>query len=142
MQSTVDSTCINMENLEIEGQLSTFFIPSVNFSAVTGFCEISGESYLEDSFLFYDKLITWIHRYFAEQGKKMEMNIKLTYFNTSSSRAILDLLRVLRIYQSQVGLSVTVNWYYPDPDYDEMKVEAEDYIEETGLEMNLIAYKI
>jgi hypothetical protein len=142
MPSMVDNTCIDMENLEIQGQLSTFFTPSVNFSAETGICELSGESYLEDAFQFYDVLMNWINQYFAEGNSEIEMNIRLTYFNTSSSRAILDLLRLLKNYQDSRDYKVIVNWYYPNPDYDEMKAEAEDYIDETGLVMNLIPYAV
>ncbi len=142
MPSMEDNTCINMENLEIQGQLSTFFIPSVNFSAETGICEISGESYLEDAFQFYDVLMDWINQYFTEGNNEIEVNIRLTYFNTSSSRAILDLLRLLKNYQDNRDYKVIVNWYYPNPDYDEMKAEAEDYVDETGLVMNLIPYSV
>lgn len=129
-----------MEDLEIKGQLSTFFTPSVSFSAQTGICEISGESYLEDSFDFYDTLIRWINDYFKEGGKTMEMNFRLSYYNTAASRCILDILRTLR-NQHDLGKEITINWYYPDPDYDEMKAEAEDYMEEIGLPINLVSYK-
>jgi len=129
-----------MENLSIKGSHGTFFTPTVNFSA-SGVCEISGESYLEESFEFYDGLIKWIDSYFEEGAKSIELSFRLTYFNTSSSRAILDLLTSLKRHQDS-GQDVTVNWYYPDPDNDEMKMEAEDYIDETGLEINLISYPV
>lgn len=86
--------------------------------------------------------MNWINEYFAEGNTEIEMNIRLTYFNTSSSRAILDLLRLLKSYQDSRDYKVIVNWYYPNPDYDEMKAEAEDYIDETGLMMNLIPYAV
>lgn len=127
-----------MENLTIRGSHGTFFTPTINFST-SGICEISGESYLEESFEFYDTLIKWIDKYFDEGAKSIQLSFKLTYFNTSSSRAILDLLTSLKKIQDN-GSDVTVNWYYPDPDNDEMRMEAEDYIDETGLEINLISY--
>ncbi|MCS7005519.1 MAG: DUF1987 domain-containing protein [Cytophagales bacterium] len=129
-----------MEDLKITGQHGSFFTPNVHFSASTGICEISGESYLEESFEFYDRLIRWVEEYF-QQNDRIIVNFKLTYFNTSSSRAILDLLKVLKKYKDE-GKDVTVNWYYPDPDDDEMLMEAEDYIDETGLDINLISYTI
>ncbi len=97
------------------------------------------KSYLEESFEFYDNLIKWIDKYFAEGAKSIQLSFKLTYFNTSSSRAILDLLTSLKRQQDD-GKDVTVNWYYPDPDNDEMRMEAEDYIDETGLDINLVSY--
>lgn len=130
-----------MENLEIEGRLSTFFTPMVNFNATTGVCWIVGESYLEDSFAFYEQLIKWINDYFEEGANSIQIDFKYSYYNTSTSRAILDILRLLKAYQED-GKSVLVSWHYPSPDYDELKSEAEDYIEETGLQMNLISYQL
>lgn len=129
-----------MENLEIQGRISTFFTPTVNFQAQSGICEIAGESYLEDSFAFYKVLIQWVDDYFAEGANSIEMNFRFSYYNTSTSRAILDILRALKTYQNN-GKEVTINWYYPIPDYDEIQHEAQDYMEETGLKMNLIGYK-
>lgn len=130
-----------MENLEIEGRLSTFFTPMVNFNATTGMCQIVGESYLEDSFGFYEQLIRWINDYFDEGANSIQIDFKFSYYNTSTSRAILDILRLLKLRQEN-GKDVLVNWHYPTPDYDELKSEAEDYIEETGLQMNLISYQL
>jgi SiaC family regulatory phosphoprotein len=127
-----------MEALTIRGSHGTFFTPAINFSP-SGVCEIAGESYLEESFEFYDNLIKWMSKYFEEGNKSIQLSFRLTYFNTSSSRAILDLLTTLKAKKDE-GKDITVNWYYPDPDNDEMRMEAEDYIDETGLDINLISY--
>jgi len=126
-----------MANLEIEGKNSTFFIPTVNFNNETGLCKIEGESYLENTWEFYDKLTSWLRNY-IEQGKPIIFNFKLTYFNTSSSKGILDILFLLRDYK-QAGGSVTINWYYPEDDDDNL-AEAEDFVADAEVEMNLIAY--
>ena len=128
-----------MEDLNIKGGIGTYFTPNVAFNASTGICSIAGESYLEDSFEFYDNLIKWFDQYFAENNT-LSLSIKLTYFNTSSSRALLDMFRSLK-EQKDKGKDVTVNWYYPDPDDDEMLIEAEDFMEDSHLEMNLIPYE-
>lgn len=129
-----------MEPLTIRGSHGTFFTPTISFAS-NGVCEIAGESYLEESFEFYDNLIKWIENYFEEGNKNLQLSFRLTYFNTSSSRAILDLLTTLKEHQD-AGKEVTVNWYYPDPDNDEMRMGAEDYVDETGLEINLISYPV
>ncbi len=126
-----------LENLEIEGKSSTFFIPTVSFNAQTGYCKIEGESYLENTWEFYDKLTNWLKAY-AEQKKPIAFNFKLTYFNTSSSKGILDILFFLKEYEAE-GNPVTVNWYYPEDDEDNL-AEAEDFIADSELEMNLIPY--
>ena len=129
-----------MDNLHIQGSAGTFFTPTVDFNAQTGQCSISGESYLEESFEFYDRLTEWIEQYFKEGGSALTLDFRLIYFNTSSSRAIVDLLNACKQLTDQ-GKSLTVNWHYPDPDDDEIKMEAEDFMDETGLTMNLVEYK-
>ncbi len=127
-----------MENLYIEGSKGVYFIPTVNFNADTGVCELSGESYLEETIKFYNPLIDWLKRYFEEVGKKLTFNFKLTYFNTSSSKCIVDILKLLKSYKDK-GYEVEVNWYYDDSidDIEEELEEVEDFILETGLEINL-----
>ncbi len=121
----------------IEEERDIFFIPSVKFNAATGVCEIAGESYLEDTVNFYKKLTTWLKE-FKKLNKPMTFNFKLTYFNTSSSKGILDVMKILKELQ-QTKTGATVNWYYPEDDEDNLE-EAEDFIADTGLKMNLIAY--
>ena len=128
-----------MENLEIKGESGVYFIPEVKLNANSGQCEISGESYLEDTDEFYNNIIHWIENYINDLKKPLTFNFRLTYFNTSSSRSILNVLRVLKKYQDQGG-QVTVNWYYPEDD-DSIAEEAEDYMKDTGLKINMFAFE-
>lgn len=128
-----------MENLEIKGESGVYFIPEVKLNASTGSCEISGESYLEDTDEFYNKIIDWLERFISEVKKPLTFNFRLTYFNTSSSRSILNVLRVLKKYEDQAG-SVTVNWYYPEDD-ESIAEEAEDYMKDTGLKINMFEFE-
>ncbi len=128
-----------MENLYIEGSKGVYFIPTVKFNADTGVCELSGESYLEATIKFYTPLLKWLERYFEEVKKPLTFNFKLTYFNTSSSKCIVDILKLLKSYKDK-GFDITVNWYYDDSidDVEEELEEVEDFILETGLDINLI----
>ena len=127
-----------MENLEIEGSHKNFFIPTVNFNAKTGICEISGESFLEDTVEFYKPLIDWIEEYVNNVKGPLALIIKLTYFNTSTSRSILDILNLLRDYEESGG-EIVVNWHYDENDID-MEEDIDDYIIDTGLEINKIPF--
>ncbi len=128
-----------MEDLEIKGESGVFYIPNVKMEVSTGVCEISGESYLEDTDEFYNTIIKWIEQYRAEIKKAITFNFRLTYFNTSSSRGILNVLRTLKDYEDS-GFSVEINWYYPDDD-DSIAEEAEDYMVSTGLQINMFAFE-
>ncbi len=128
-----------MENLEIKGESGVYFIPEVKLDSTSGICEISGESYLEDTDEFYNNIIQWIENYIQEVKQPLVFNFRLTYFNTSSSRSILNVLRVLKKYE-EAGGNVTVNWYYPEDD-ESIAEEAEDYIKDTGLVINLFEFE-
>ena len=131
----MDTTKLN--TLEIKGEKGTYFVPYVRFDSTTGHCLLEGESYLENTWEFYNNLIDWLRSY-AETGQPITFNFKLTYFNTSSSKGILELLQFLKEYEDQ-GQQVDVLWYYPEDDEDILE-EAEDFIEDTQLDIKLIAY--
>ena len=125
-----------MEDLKVQKSAELPFFPVVSFNANTGECEIAGESYMEDTYKFYAPVFEWFRKFTEEMNRPIVFNVKLTYFNTSSSRALLDIFDILKKYEDEGG-DVTVNWYY-DPDDPDMKYEVEDFEEESELKINLI----
>lgn len=127
-----------MEDIVIKGSHKDYFIPSVNFNSQTGICELGGESFLEDTVEFYNPIISWLTEFTEKVKKPLAFIIKLTYFNTSTSRCILDILNVLKDYE-EAGGEVVINWHYDENDID-MEEDIEDYMIDTGLDINLIAF--
>jgi hypothetical protein len=125
-----------MKDLEIQGSHKDFFIPTVKFKADSGICEISGESFLEDTVEFYKPIIAWLEEFTETEKKPLAFIIKLSYFNTSTSRSLLDILNVLKNYEDNGG-EVVINWHFDPTDVD-MEEDIEDYMIDTGLEINLI----
>ena len=126
-----------LEDIIIEGSHKNFFTPKVNLNAQTGICEISGESFLENTVEFYQPIIDWLKVYTTEIERPIAMIIKLTYYNTSTSRCLLDILNILKECEDNDG-EVVVNWHYDENDID-MEEDIEDYMIDTGLKINLIA---
>jgi len=124
-----------MNDLIIKGEKKTYFTPDVNFSAKTGVCEIAGESYQEETFSFFNELIAWLEEFTIKIRKPIIFNIKLTYFNTSSARALLEILLVLKKYKQQ-GAEVSINWYI-QPEDEGMSEEAEDLQIQSGRSFNI-----
>jgi len=127
-----------MENLEIEGSHKNFFVPTVKFNAQTGICELSGESFLEDTVEFYKPIVDWIDEYIDQIKNPIAFIIKLSYFNTSTSRSILDILNMLKDYEEDGG-EVVINWHFDENDID-MEEDIDDYIIDTGLDINKIPF--
>lgn len=124
-----------MKSLIIHTESDTPYYPEVAFNVETGICEISGESYMEEAYKFYAPLIDWVKEYLQHVGDKITINFKLIYFNTSSSRLIVDFLETLRKSRED-GKQITVNWYY-DPDDPDVKDEVEDFEIESGMGIDL-----
>ncbi|MCG8697566.1 MAG: DUF1987 domain-containing protein [Bacteroidales bacterium] len=125
-----------MENLVIVGERGEYFIPSVSLDASSGKFEISGESYLEDTVKFYEPILNWMKQFTADVKSPIHLDIKLTYFNTSSSRSLLDIFYLLKEYENNGG-EVKIDWYIKQFDY-EMKEEIEDYMLDTELTINIV----
>ncbi len=111
-----------MEPIIIEGTPKT---PSVKFDASEGIFEIRGRSIPENSVEFYKPLNEWLDNYMQVPLDKTVVNIRLEYFNTSSSKCILDVFKRLEaIHKSKHD--VEINWFYEEDDEDMLEA-GEDY---------------
>jgi hypothetical protein len=111
-----------MEPLYIEATSKT---PLVNFNADAGIVEIKGRSIPENSIEFYKPIVDWLTKYADEATGSTEVNIHLDYFNTSSSKCILDVFKKLELIH-KAEKEVTINWYYEEDDEDMLEA-GEDY---------------
>jgi hypothetical protein len=111
-----------MDPIVIESTPKT---PAVNFNASTGVLEIKGRSIPENSIEFYRHLIEWIEKYGMSPQPKTVVNIQLEYFNTSSSKCILDVFKRLEAIANN-GHDVVINWHYEEDDEDMLEA-GEDY---------------
>jgi hypothetical protein len=111
-----------MEPIIIEGTPKT---PSIKFDAREGVFEIKGRSIPENSVEFYKPLNEWLDQYMQVPLDKTVVNIRLEYFNTSSSKCILDVFKRLEsIHRSRHD--VEINWFYEEDDEDMLEA-GEDY---------------
>ena len=111
-----------MDTLSIEGTPKT---PAVRFDGSNGVIEIKGRSIPENSYEFYKPLVEWLEAYSKEVKPQTQVNIQLEYFNTSSSKCILDVFKKLETIH-KVNESVTINWFY-DEDDEDMLEAGQDY---------------
>jgi hypothetical protein len=111
-----------MESLIIEGTSKT---PSVKFDPNIGLIEIKGRSIPENSIEFYKPMVDWLDLYAQNPKHQTKVNIQLEYFNTSSSKCILDVFKKLELIH-KANHEVIINWYYEEDDEDMLEA-GEDY---------------
>lgn len=99
-----------MEILNLEGTADT---PKIILDKTNKIFEISGRSLPEDSAEFYRPVLEWIGNYAKSPNPTTEFSFKLEYFNTSSSKLILDVLSALEDIEG-----MKIEWCYAEDDED------------------------
>lgn len=95
-----------METIKIMGTDDT---PTVILDAENDIFEISGRSLPEDVTAFYDPILNWLDEYAANPNPKTIFTFKLVYFNTASSKLLLDILMKFEEMREN-GLDVLIKW--------------------------------
>lgn len=122
-----------MENIVLEGTGRT---PTIVFDAQKGVLEMSGRSIPENSISFFKPLFDWIDEYVEKPLPQTQISFNLEYFNTSSSKCILDMLRKLEKINED-GHTALVRWYFEDGDED-MEESGNDFKSLINLDIELV----
>lgn len=111
--------------MEVIKILGTDDTPAIMLDTANEIFEIAGRSLPEDVASFYEPVLAWLTEYAGKPNSKTVFNFKLTYFNTASSKILLDILMKLEEIHS-AGHEVLVKWYSPEDDED-MQEAGEEY---------------
>ncbi len=106
---------MNKPIFSVEG---TSLSPSVFLDAKNGIIIISGIVSLENTDEFFDPILRFIDNHFDESDSIL-CEVKLTYFNSSGSKKILEIFRKLDEYFKK-GKEVLSKWYYQEDDEEVM----------------------
>ena len=124
-----------MSSLIIDNTIKT---PSVTFGT-GGILEIKGKSIPENSLEFYRPIFEWLDNYSQSPAPETVLKVALEYFNTSSSKCLLDIFRRLETINLSGKSVVKVSWFY-DTDDEDMMEAGEDYqaLVKIPFELNVI----
>ena len=111
-----------MNNVFIMGTDRT---PEIDFNFTTGVLCLSGRSITENPIAFYKKIEDYISKYIAHPQPKTTFKVTLEYFNTSTSKCLVDIFMQLESLHSAKN-EVLVEWYYEEDD-EEIMDSGEDY---------------
>jgi hypothetical protein len=126
-----------MEVIKILGSEDT---PKVVLDKANNQFEISGRSLPEDVAAFYEPILEWLQEYALSPNKKTVFNFKLEYFNTASSKLLLDVLLKLEDMVDD-GKEVLVRWHYPSDDED-MEEAGEEYADIVEVPFEQVPYDV
>lgn len=122
-----------MNDLNINSTQSS---PTVNAQRATGVLEMRGDSYPENSFEFFAPIISWVEEFLEAEKAALSLELYLLYLNTSSVKAMMDILDLLEEAHSE-GKPVSVHWYY-DPENDRIAELAEEFKEDCTFPFEIV----
>jgi len=118
--------------------VATKHTPEVHFDAESNTLNIIGESYPEDVAEFAEPIFAWLEEYLEQlTDQRFTVNIELTYFNSSSSKMLLDFFDRLEEEISDNGKDIVVNWIF-----DKENDTAEEYGEEFGEDLEELPFHL
>jgi hypothetical protein len=126
-----------MNTIKIMGTDDT---PTVILDAENEVFEISGRSLPEDVTAFYEPIIRWLDDYATSPNAKTIFTFKLVYFNTASSKLLLDILMKLE-QMHEDGKEMLIRWYYPEDDED-MQEAGEEYADIVDVPFEQVSYTL
>lgn len=124
-----------MESINIEATDET---PKVILDAGSGIFEFSGKSLPEDVTQFYNPILKWLLEYSESPNSETRVVFKMDYFNTASSKLLLDILMTLEEIHEEHE-NVTIEWHYLEDDED-MEEAGEEYSDIVDLPFEMIGY--
>jgi hypothetical protein len=89
---------------------ATASTPAIAFDEGTRTLSVSGESYPENSFVFYAPLFDWLGAELEKQPS-FRLLVNVSYMNSSSTKCMLDILDML-CEAAQRGKDVRITWLY------------------------------
>jgi len=120
-----------MKSLFIELQEDT---PKVVLDKENQHFEIMGRSLPEDVTEFYNPILEWIDSYLEDPLQQTNFHFKLDYFNTASSKLLLDIMLKLEEGKGDIVLK----WHYDPADRDLMEA-GEEYADLVDIQFDLIS---
>ena len=122
-----------MEIFRLEATSRT---PEVELNPEQGTLSMIGESYPEDIRTYYEPIMVALEQFAATQPSDFKITIKLTYFNSGSARALMELLDAID-EAAQGNFNAELNWYC-DPDDDITR----EFVEDIAADLSAVKLQI
>ena len=111
--------------------------PGITLDKTSQQLRMWGNSLPEDVTVFFEPVLQWLEHYKSAPNQATVFDFNMTYFNTASSKIILDILTELEDL-SMSGQEVLVKWSFREDD-EEMEEAGEEYSEIVEVPFKLIA---
>ena len=113
--------------------------PGVILDKEVGRFEFTGKSLPEDAKEFYGPILAWFDEYTKATNPKTVLKMKMDYFNTASSKMLLEVFERIKVLH-EAGSNVVIEWHYHEDDED-MYDAGQDYSDMVGVPFEFISHQ-
>lgn len=124
-------------NLKMKG-MNSHTSPRIHADAEFGVVQIIGNSFTSLHIETYQPFFAWLEKFLSVPGKNIRAEFWMEYFNSSSSKSLLEILDVLSVYQNNYKGSINTFWYYQKHDTD-MLDDGKEMEEDSGIKIRFIS---
>lgn len=103
--------------------------------------EIGGRSFVKYSRQIYYEVLDWLNEYVKDPNEKTIASFKFEFYDTSSAKMILEILRKLDNLHNQKGSKVEIHWYFPEDD-DDIEEAGEIYANLIDVPVRVIPFSV
>ncbi len=107
-------------DLKLEATTKT---PDVVLNKELGELKLIGRLYPENPFAFFDTISVWLDYYFSINPSKLDIFLNISYYNTTSSKLLLNLLKKICTFRSQ-SFELSITWQFEKDDEEMQKTVA------------------
>ena len=90
--------------------------PKIILDATKGLIHISGDSYPENTFEFYEMVLEWLQNYFNSPLETTTVKLNLSYFNSSTVQILFEIFDIFQ--ENREKTTFVIEWYYDKEDSD------------------------
>ena len=105
---------------------ATKMTPQIELDPDKKVYSLTGNSRPENPMQFYKPMFEWLNAYFESATEKMNFEVRMDYFNTSTSKILLDLFELFEKFAESKDIHVI--WYYQSDD-EEMQEAGEELLD-------------
>jgi hypothetical protein len=107
-------------------------------SGENGNMKFTGRSLPDHAKSFYNPILVWIDEYFRKPHEKTIVRFDLEYFNTASSKMLLQIIKKLEKLKAY-GKELVIEWCYMEDDEDILE-SGETFQDLADVEFDFISY--
>jgi hypothetical protein len=111
-------------------------LPYFSLDEINGIIELKGRSIAVEADEHFEPILDYLQNFLMYNPMDMTITIQLEFFNTKTSRILLNMFKMVKKSVDENDCKLTVNWHY-DNDEDS-KDAGQDYQNILGVAFNFV----